>query len=468
VPATLVPLTPDWWTERLYNQLVTRQSSIEHFTNYYTGHHPLPWLAPQAREEFRRVLAMTRSNYMGLVCDALAEPITIEGFRFGEDEPSDREAWRIWQANNLDSDSDQAILESFITGSSYLLVAPNPQDDTTPRVWVEHPSQAIVEFAPGSARRDRSAGLKVWDDDWTGEVHATLYLAEFIYKYRAKRPTVGMQQGPRWERREIPQEDWPARNPLGVVPLIELPNAPRLLTGGVSELADITDVQDRINKTLADRLITQDYGAFPQKWAVAWPQYQDDERTILTPPIDVGRDRMVTTEVAETKFGQWDAAPLDPYSAAKREDVKDIAARKRIPADYLLGELNNVNGATLVASRAGMVAVVRQRCRAFAESFEEAMRLALRTAGRDVPTGMRMETVFSNPEFRTVAELTDATVKKLQAGIISVRQAREDLGYTQTQIAALEQDDVRERTDPTLERLARDLTSPGAAAASIG
>jgi hypothetical protein len=64
---------------------VERQSYLAFFNDYYTGNHPLPWLAPQAREEFRRILRMTRSNYMGLVCDATAERASIEGFRFGRE-----------------------------------------------------------------------------------------------------------------------------------------------------------------------------------------------------------------------------------------------------------------------------------------------------------------------------------------------------------------------------------------------
>lgn len=361
-----VPLSPDWWVARLHAQLVVRRDAIDFYDAYYTGNHPLPWLAPQAREEFRRILAMTRSNYMGLVCDATAERITIEGFRFGDASDADEDTWRIFQANNLDSDSDQSILEALISGQSYLLVAPNPRDSSLPHVWVEHASQAIVEFEPGSGRRMRAAGLKVWDDDWTGEVCATLYLPGGIYKYKARRPAVGSPTGPRWEQRTVAGERWPAPNPLGVVPLVEIPNNPRLLTGGVSELSDVTDIQDRVNKTLADRLITQDYGAFPQKWAVAWPQFVDEAQTVATPPIDVGRDRMVTTEIAETKFGQWDSAPLDPYSAAKREDVKDIASRTRTPAQYLLGEMSNVNGEavaldTLIPTPRGLVLIAEIR-----------------------------------------------------------------------------------------------------------
>jgi hypothetical protein len=90
----------------------------------------------------------------------------------------------------------------------------------------------------------------------------------------------------------------------------ELPNNPRLLTGGISELADVIDVQDRINKTIADRLITQDFGAFPQKWATGYPE--EDSQGNSVAPIDIGRDRIVTTDIAETKFGQWDRGSDGP------------------------------------------------------------------------------------------------------------------------------------------------------------
>jgi hypothetical protein len=453
--------SPEWWIARLYKKLTDRRVFVDLFSAYYEGDHPLPWLAPQAREEFRRVLRMTRSNYMGLVCDAPAEREQIEGFRFGRDGLADAKTWRLWQANNLDSYSDQAILEAHITGVAYMLVAPNPKDSATPFAWMEHPSQAIVEFSPEAGRRERAAGLKVWDDDWTGKLHATLYLPGFVYKFQADRPVVGATAvAPKWVERRVLGEEWPARNPLGEVPLVEIANRPRLLHGGVSEIADVIDIQDRINKTIADRLITQDYGAFPQKWAVAWPE--TDAQGNATPPIDVGRNRMITTEVKETQFGQFDAAPLDPYSSAKREDVKDIASRTRTPAQYLLGEMNNVNGETLKASESGLVSKVRQSCRTLGEDFETGVRLLRKAAS--LPDGDEsMETIWRNPEFRTEGELTDSVVKKYQARLIPLRQAREDLGYTATQIQRMEeQDAIAAAADPLLD-LSRPLVVDDAA-----
>lgn len=443
--------TPQWWADRLYARLQERRQATDVWTRYYEGDHPLPWLAPQARDEFRRILKMTRSNYMGLVCDAVAEREQIEGFRVAD--TADTETWRMWQANDLDSYSDQGILDAHITGFTYMLVAPNPVDTATPLAWMEHPSQAIVAFEPGTGRRTRLAGLKIWADEWTGDIHATVYLPTVLAKFRAKSPTGGAN--PRWEPRD---GEWLARNPLGEVPLVEIPNRPRLMVGGVSELADVTDIQDRINKTIADRLITQDYGAFPQKWASAWPD--EDAAGVTNPPIDVGRNRMITTSVQETRFGQFDAAPLDPYSAAKREDVKDIASRTRTPAQYLLGEMSNVNGATLQASESGLVSKVRQSCRTFGEGFETGVRLMRKAAG--LPSDVSMETVWRDPQYRTEGERTDAVIKRFQAKIIPWRQAVEDLGYSQTEIARMELMFDAEANDPIVAALSRPLVSDAA------
>lgn len=413
------PLSPEWWVKRLHKAMQDRRRShgdylsIDQLDAYYCGRPThLPWLPEQARDEFARLLKLTKSNYMGLVIDATAERLAVEGFRIGDSVKADDATWDIWQASNFDATSDQLLLEALITGQSYVLVEPRP-DGEKPRLYAEHPSQVIVEYEPGSGRTVAAAGLKVWRDDWTQRWMATLYLPDAIYKYESTNAGTSGVEGLNWRPRAVRGESWPAPNPLGEVPLVELENNPRLLTGGVSEINDVTPIQDRICKTIADRLMTQDYGAFPQKWASGYP---DEDAHGRPNKIDVGRNRMVTSDVAETKFGQWDAAPLDPYSAAKREDVKDIASRTRTPAQYLLGEMNNVNGETLKAAESGLVSKVRQRQRSFGEGIERAIRLARTAAGIGSPDET-IETVWRNPEFRTEGELVDALVKMRTIGV---------------------------------------------------
>lgn len=453
------PQSPEWWLNRLYKALTDRCKEIEVFTCYYSGDHPLPWLAPQARDEFRRILKMTRANYMGLVCDATAERLQPIGFRVGDANEGDQDSQRIWQANNMDFFTDQAILEAVITGTSYLMVAPNPQDAKSPIITAEHPAQVISECVPGSSARIPAAQLKVFTDDWTGLLNATLFIGGYIFKYQSDKPQQGTSAPPNWVRREVRGEQWPATNPLGRPPLFEMQNNPRLLGGGVSEIADVLDIQDRINKTLADRLITQDYGAFPQKWALGWPD--DDDKGNPQPKIDVGRNRMVTSSVSakEASFGQWDAAPLDPYSAAKREDVKDIASRTRTPAQYLLGELTNVNGQTLKAAESGLVSKVRQRARGYELGLEGAMAAARQLAGLDNADVTSIEVIWRNPEYRTEGELVDA-LQKMATLHVPEQVLWERWGATPQEVERWQALNEANAADPAFAKVMQSIVAP--------
>jgi hypothetical protein len=414
VPAE--PFSDEWWTKRLYQALRDRRPVVERAIRYYDGEFPDPWLPEQAQMEFQRVLALSKSNYMGLVVDATAERMTVVGFKRGG--AIDLDAWEMYKANKLVRFGSQAIKEAVKTSVSYLLVAPNSEDGAPPRITVEHPVQVIVERDPADPTRVEAA-LKCWFDDRVGLTMATLYLADRIVKWQGPRRSVTE----RWEPRRVDGEDWPAENPLGRVPIVEMPNNPDLFGVGRPEIADVTYAQDRINKTIVDRLMTQDYGAFPQKWATGLPDDDEDKANRLPgeKQLDIGQDRLVAAKGSgseNVKFGQFAAAALDPYSRAKQEDVKDIAARTRVPSQYLLGEMVNLAAEALKAAESGLVAKVMERREPYGDAFEEAMRLAFLAAGdTERAADMSTETVWRNPEFRTEGQMVDALVKMKGLGV---------------------------------------------------
>lgn len=471
--------SPVWWCHRLYEKLIDRQPELERYDAYYRGDHPLPWLPEQVQDMARRILQMTRTNYMGLVVDATTEREEVLGFRVEKDEDvpppfdpnkdqddegADEECTRIWQANNLDATSSEAFLEAAKLGTVYWMVGPNPDDSTTPKVTIEHASQMIVEYSPSNLRQ-RDAALKVWYDDRTKLTNAILILPKWVYKYQGPKDS----KPDKWVPRAVAGERWPAKNPLNVVSVVEMRNNPQTVYRngqldyvGVSELVDVVDVQDRINKTIADRLITQDFGAFPQKWASNWAEDDDDDETsvqaqaaadagmgrTLHPAgkVNFGRDRLVVA-TGDVKFGQWSSAPLDPYSAAKNEDVKDIAARTRTPSQYLLGEMINISGEALQSAESGLVSKVKLRLRYNGEALEEVVRLFLKASGDNRPLNKGTSTIWRDPQFRTVGQMADAVIKKHLAGLISWDQAMEDLGYTPIQISR----NRRQKRQDTLE-----------------
>lgn len=404
------PLSPDWWVRRLHKQLTERQPALDVLDNYYEGEHPLPFLPAKAREEFRRLLKMARANYMQLVVDAVVGRLQVMGIRMsaGEAAPDDR-VWEIWQANRLDADSRLVFAESVKLGTSYMLIEP-PQDEVgLPVVTPEHPSQAIVEYRPGS-RRVKAAGLKCYLDDWTGEVVATLYLPERVYTYTAAHRE-GIQDL-RWEL----DEERTGPNPLAEVPLVEFANRPQMMKPGTSEIAGVLDIQDRINKTLADRLMAQEYGAFRQKWATGVAIPTDDNGQPVE-PYKAAVDRMFLNEDPSARFGDFNATDLGPYLSAVRDDIKDIAAVTSTPPHYLLGDMINLSAEALKAAEAGLISKVRDLMLYAGESTEDTARLYLKAAGDPRPADYSMEVVWKNPEFRTEGELVDALVKMKSLGV---------------------------------------------------
>lgn len=428
------PESPDWWLERLWTQLQERCKYADTMRQYYSGDHPLPMIQEKARSAFQRLLKQSRSNYTGLVVDATAERIQVDGFRFGNEDVGDEEAWRIWQASAMDADSDLLITEAVKVGRAFALVAPNPDDSATPIITAEDATQAIVAYQPGS-RRQRAAGLKTWMDDWTGQLMATLYLPDGLYKFRAPKPAQGVAK-PSWERREVAGEPWPAANPMGVVPLVEIVNRPDLLGEAHSEIEDVLDVQDRINKTLIDRMMAQEFSAFRQRWMTGY-EVPVDESGQPVEPFKAAVDRLWVIEDENVKVGEFSATDLGPYLASIEADVQHMAARTRTPAQYLLGKLSNVNGETLKATESGLVAKVRQRCRPLGEGLEEVVRLYLKAAGdtRDLSS---IEVIWHNPEFRTEGELVDALVKMSTLGVPH-EALWERWGASQTEIAQWQQ-----------------------------
>ena len=173
--------SPLWWVVTLEQRLLRRQAHMLLMDRYYRGDHPLPFLTrahdAKMRDEFRQLLEDSRSNFMQLVVDASEERLAVEGFRLSaqQDPVSDRNSWNLWQANQMDAQSQTAFVEALVKGVSYLSVWGDDDGDGYADIAVEDPLQTIVFYEPGSNYRRRAAALKVWLDDVAGvrRVHET-------------------------------------------------------------------------------------------------------------------------------------------------------------------------------------------------------------------------------------------------------------------------------------------------------
>lgn len=410
----MADMTPGAWLELLDRRLTDRWATLRVLDDYFDGRHPLAFATPKFREAFGNLLREMADNWCRLVVSASVERLTVQGFRFGAESQADDEAWRIWQANGLDAESNMVHTEAVKLGESYWLVAPPGPGESVPRITAEHPSQMIVATAPGDRRR-RLAALKRWID-FDGYAYATLYLPQRIYRYRSQTKRIG-------EITVGSPADWQARpdgaggaNPFGEVPVIPIRNAPSMLGGGQSDIAPGIPIQDAINKLSADMLVAAEYAAYRQRVMTGVEQAKDANGNPI--PVELGVTRLFTVEAPDARVYDLEASDLKNYVQAIEMYVQHLAAQTKTPPHYLLGDVVNASGDALKVAEAGLVSKVRDKMLSFGEGHEDAIRLAFKAMGDEQrASAIDAETLWSDPETRSFAQTVDAAVKLKELGV---------------------------------------------------
>jgi hypothetical protein len=412
VETTTTKPTAEHYRDTLLAALTARQSYLKRCDDYYRGAHKLLFATAKFREVFGLLFSAFSDNWCDLVVDASAERLRVEGFRFGDDEKGDQDAWDLWQRNGLDAESELAHTEAIKLGAAYALVGPD--DGGEPTIQLEPPTQAIVAVDPANGRR-RIAGIRDWMDEW-GVEHAVLYLPDAVI----------------WWLKESDSKGWvedvgSGTNPLGVVPLVPLPNSPTLRERqGRSDVERVIPLQDAVNKLCADMIVASEYAAFPQRWVtgVEIPVYPEGTPNAGQPLPSIagflaGADRVMAVEDQNARFGNFQVSDLGIYVRAIEMLIQHVAAQTRTPPHYLLGAMGSFpSGESLKATETGLVAKVRRKQLAFGEGWEEAMRLAFAIAGDTARAeATDCETIWMNPESRSTAEITDAAVKLASIGV---------------------------------------------------
>ena len=469
-------------------ELTRRDPLLRFYDSYYRGEHRLAFASEKFRSAFGRLFAHGwADNWSQLVVDAVEERLNIEGFRLAEGEQADKDAWRIWQANDLDAESQMLHTDTLIGGRGFVSVWAS-DDPETPDVCVEHATQMVVSYRAGT--RQRTAALKrILGED--GHVWATLFLPDEVWRFRQRervstlgltvdapgslahmwRPSqlpaeVGSVQAQAWELLDDGMPN-PVPNPLGEVPVVELRNRPRIVADPESEIATIVPIQDAVNKLVADMLVAAEFAAFRQRWVTGMEIPTDPVSGQPVEPFKAAVDRLWVHEDPQTRFGEFSATDLTNFVGAVEMLIQHIASQTRTPPHYFYLRGSFPSGESLRAAETGLVAKCRRRMTPWSEAWEQVMRLAGRAAGNaGLANAVDMETIWADPESRTESEHTDAVLKMSSMGVPK-RGLWELLGFSPQQIERYEQwARAADTTGALLDTLLKQGQPPAAPAAA--
>ncbi|MCP4963910.1 MAG: phage portal protein [bacterium] len=432
--------TPEWWLVRLGTQLTSEAGQLDTLNAYDQGEHPLPIGHSRARAAYQRFQTQSRTNFTGLVVDAVMDRLKVGGFRMDSSEADDM-AQMIWQANGMDAGIRLAFRDALVMRRSYVIVGPDEDNESGVLLTTEDPRQVTHSLDPRNRRRVQAA-LKVWDDDNDGHRHAVLYLPSdvvyFVGTSRAGQSDGGMDEASwnpmQWNVDTNEGTGGIAPNPTApLIPVVPFINRPEKKRIGFGECEDILSIQDRINQGTLDRLTTGAAQSFRQRWATG-VEFKDQDGN-ATQPFDPGVDLMWHVSDPAAEFGDFEATDIRPLIEGVSTDVEQLASISRTPPYYLLGKMVNISGDALTAADSGATSKAEARQEQFGEALEAVMALGFKLLGKTAPVDA--ETIWAEAERRNQAASADAAVKKSSVGV-PWAQLMEDLGYSPAQIARME------------------------------
>lgn len=363
---------------------------------------------------------------------SVEERLDVEGFRVDGESEGVEELWKWWQDNDLDEESSLGHMDSLTFGRSYITVAaPGPDDDAdTPIIRLESPLSMFAELDPRTRKVTRA--VRLYKSDYSTGIadKATLLLPDkTLYLARSAGPIA------EWvldgdERTAV------VKHNLGIVPVVPLTNKAKLSNRyGMSEIStELRQLTDAGGRTLMNLQAASELIATPLRgfFGVKGEDIAPNGTKAEINEAYYGRILAVESELA--KAFEFKAAELRNFTEEMAELAKQVASLTGLPPQYLaFTSANPPSAEAIIASEARLVKTCERKARMWGGSWEQAMRLATKVMGKEVPDSYRrLETVWSNPATPTYAAKADAA-SKLYAngtGAIPKEQARIDMGYS--------------------------------------
>lgn len=449
--------TEQEWLTHLIDCHDKELGELKKLDAYYEGKQPLSYMHPELQRELDQHVRQVVINWPRLVVDSIEERLDVEGFRLPGEATANEELWRIWQANDLDEQSQQGHLDALVMRRAYVVVGSNERDPGTPIVTVESALDMFAEHDPRT--RHVAAAVKRWcEGEGQDEVeHATLYLPEATVWWLKGTDGVWVEDP------DNPRDD----HKLGEVLVEVLGNRTRLKhRNGVSELADVIPLSDAACKIATDMMVSAEYHATPRRVAFGFGEedFVDENGRKLSVWSRIA-GRIWTTEKSRKEDGadviQFPEADLKNFHSTISQLAQLVASLAGMPPHFLgYSTANPASADAIRSSEARLIKRAERKQRSWGGTWERVMRLVLLVRDGQVdPDVTQLETIWRDASTPTVAQAADAAVKKHQAKIVPLRQTREDLGYTQVQIARMEEEDERE-AQQVMQRLAAGDVTP--------
>ncbi len=397
-------LSPDQWLDRLTRRMDDRAPRLAKLRSYMDGDAPLPEGAEGCRDAYKDFQKKARTNFGELIVDAVVERLIPSGFTVGGEGEDDDRVRSIIKRNRLTVGFSDVLRDMVGVSAGYIMVS-----EESPRralVTCERPEQVITEQSAGRPDQVR-AGLKVYRDEIVGSDIAYLHLPGVVYPFiRPLQDVNGIT------KRVIRiQGDWtpgpPQETGLDFVPIFPLLNR-----GELGEFETHTDILDRINWNILQRLVITAMQAYRQRATKGDLPSEDAEGNEID-YADMFKPGPGALWQLPDGVELWESQQTDVSSilAANKDDITHLAAVTRTPLPTLIPDGANQTAEGASFAKEGLIFKAEDRKARASVALELAMGAALAIeSGARVPVE-GVESQWQPVERRSLAERADAATK---------------------------------------------------------
>lgn len=414
--------------DRAWAALTAKQLPYTNLWRYYDGDHPIVYSTERLRRVFDGIQARFSQNWCAVVVDATHERISLQRFVVVGDERATDRLNELWRLTEMTLDDDDAHLAALVIGEAYLMAWLS--EDGEVEAYFNDPRLCHIEYDPDNPRK------RLWAAKWWVGVDEKRYLTMYYpdrleyYVSRQKATSFSTAKG-------LQPLKEPEANPFKEIPVFHLRRERRAVR---SELLNVVEPQDAINKLLADMMVSAEFGAFRQRYAVT----DADLSELKNQPGSLWQMPSGDGEGEGTQVGEFSATDLVNYLDAIDRQATAIGAISRTPKHYFFGQGGDPSGEALIAMESPLV----QKCTRYIERFGAAMRqfgaFLLRLDGWAIDESA-IQAIYADP--RTVQPLTQSLIRQnnVNAGI-PLRTLLRDEGKDEAWLDQMDEDRATERS----------------------
>lgn len=414
--------------ERAVEALKNKQGHHTTLWKYYDGKQPLIYSTERLKSVFKDFNARFSQNWVAVVIDSELDRLALKQLVVADDEEATEMLADLFEETELVLDADDVHKSALVIGEAFVIAWKD--DDDKVEAYYNDPRLCHVFYKDENPHKKDFAAK--WWKDAEDHYYLTLYYPDRLEYYRTKQ---SYKDNSEVKASAFEQSAEPAENPYDEVPVFHFRPDRR---GVKSELANVVEPQNAINKLFSDMMVAAEFGAFRQRWIIS----NADTDALKNAPNEVWIIPAADSDGEPTKVGAFNPTDLDNFLKGIESVANFVATVTRTPKHYLFSTSGQLSGEALIALESPLNKKAQRHIVRFSATWGKLGAFMLKLKGQEAES-RAISAVYDKPE--TIQPLTRAKIRQTNTGAgIPLRTILREEGKSKKEIEQVEEDKAQE------------------------